>query len=121
MFFYFRETFQSTWSMKINIDSVKDGILELGVDAGTSKDCNASVLKTQSEQQQSWSPEGQAERIRLSIVDQIGSHVKTLESNLAENFQTSAKFVYPGNGTFDFSDPQVGNTGEILATLEYKA
>ena len=120
MFFYFRETFQSTWSMQINIDSVKDGILKLGVDAGVKSDCGASVLKTQSEQQQTWSPPNQAENIRLSIVDQIGNHVKTLESNLAEKFQTSAQFVYPGNGTFDFSDPLVGNTGEILATIEYK-
>jgi hypothetical protein len=106
--------------MKINIDSVKDGILQLGVDAGSYKDCNASVVQTQAEQQQSWSPPGQAGNIRSSIVDQIGSHVKTLESNLAKEFQTSAKFVYPGNGTFNFSDPLVGNTGEILATLEYK-
>ncbi|KHN93730.1 uncharacterized protein MAM_08401 [Metarhizium album ARSEF 1941] len=119
-FGWLRETFQSTWSMKINIDSVKDGILQLGVDAGASEDCNSTVRQTQAEQQQSWSPPGQADRIRSSIVEQIGSHVKTLKSNLSEKFQTSAKFVYPGNGTFDFSDPQVGNTGEILATLEYK-
>ncbi|GAP90433.1 hypothetical protein SAMD00023353_4500050 [Rosellinia necatrix] len=119
-FGWLRETFQSTWSMNINIVSVQDGILKLGVDAGTSKDCNTNVVQTQTERQQTWSPEGQSESIRSSIVNQIGSHVQTLETNLAQEFQTSAQFVYPGNGTFNFSDPQVGKTGEILATLEYK-
>ncbi|KAI0890802.1 hypothetical protein F4806DRAFT_507469 [Annulohypoxylon nitens] len=117
---WLRETFQSTWSMGIRIDSVKDGILQLSVDAGTYGDCNADVRQTQAEQQQSITPPGQAEDIRKRIADQIGNHVKTLKSNLSEKFQTSAMFVYPGNGTFDFSDPQIGNTGEILATLDYK-
>ncbi|RYP28223.1 hypothetical protein DL767_007312 [Monosporascus sp. MG133] len=119
-FGWLRETFQSKWCIKINILSVKDGMLQLGVDAGADSNCNVNVVQTQAEQQQSVSPPGQAERIKSGIANQIGSHVRVLERNLAESFQTSAKFTYPGRGTFDFSDPQVGNTGEILATLQYK-
>ncbi|PLB53296.1 hypothetical protein P170DRAFT_379929 [Aspergillus steynii IBT 23096] len=117
---WLRDTFECHWSMGINIDSVEGGVLKLSVNAGSKSDGDAKVTQTQHEQQQSVSPEGQAERIQAEIVNQISTHVQTLEQNLAKDFQTSAQFVYPGNGTFNFSAACVGNTGEILATVEYQ-
>ncbi|EFY96362.2 hypothetical protein X797_008361 [Metarhizium robertsii] len=119
-FGWLRDKFEASWSMGINIDSVEGGVLKLSVNAGSKSDCNAMVTQTQHEQQQSYSPPNQAENIRDEIARQISTHVQTLETNLAEAFQTSAKFVYPGNGTFKFSAPCVGNMGEILATIEYQ-
>jgi hypothetical protein len=106
--------------MKINIDSVEEGVLRMSIDAGTRNDCNISLVMTQHEQQQSETPPGQTEDIKRSFTEQILEHVKTLKQNLSQIFQTSGKFTYPGNGTFNFSSPMVGNTGEILATIAYK-
>ncbi|KAF5679377.1 hypothetical protein FHETE_794 [Fusarium heterosporum] len=120
-FGWLNDRYEATWSMNINIDSVEGGVLKMSVDAGVNNNCNADVVLKNHRQQQSVTPEGQTERIKTEIVRQITDHVQTLESNLAKAFQTSAKFVYPGNGTFNFSAPCIGNTGEILATVDYIA
>ncbi|KAF7549247.1 hypothetical protein G7Z17_g6522 [Cylindrodendrum hubeiense] len=119
-FGWLKDTYECSWSFDINIDSIDDGVLQLSVNAGVNNDCSAKVALTRHEQQQSQTPEGQKEGIQNEIVRQISDHIKTLQKNLSEKFMTSAKFVYPGNGTFNFSAPSVGNTGEILAVIEYK-
>ncbi|UKZ75808.1 hypothetical protein TrVFT333_003502 [Trichoderma virens FT-333] len=56
----------------------------------------------------------------LRITSVISSQVRTLKANLAEAFQTTGQLTYPGYGTFDFSAPTIGNTGEVLATIAFK-
>ncbi|KAL7928242.1 hypothetical protein V8C35DRAFT_318600 [Trichoderma chlorosporum] len=119
-FGWLRDGYKFTWSMKIYISSVDGGVLEMGIDAGPQNDCYANFAMTQHEQQQGETPEGQTERIRDTIFGQISGQVQWLQANLLNKFQTTAQLTYPGYGTFDFSDPTVGNTGEILTTIAFK-
>ncbi|KAK4207142.1 hypothetical protein QBC37DRAFT_406483 [Rhypophila decipiens] len=114
-----RDTFEASWDMKINIVSVEGGILRLGMDAGNDDNCNATVSKTR-DLHENTKRNFTSDEIKDEISGYIKSHVATLKANLSQAFQTSAMFNYPGNGTFDFSDPMIGNTGEILSTIAYK-
>ena len=116
----FRDKFRFTWNMSILIDNVDDGAIKFSVNAGPHNDGDVKVEIIQHEQQQSVTPDGQDQAIRNFISGQLKDHIATLEDNLSRLFKNAGKFVYPGNGTFNFSDPCIGNTGEILATIEYK-
>lgn len=95
--------------------------MQFAVDAGAAKDANikVTVLLHQLQNSVPGTPD-QDIQIKNDIASSFKTHIGLLEGNLKNAFSTTGKFVYPGNGTFDFSNPVVGNTGEILAEILYK-
>jgi len=92
----------------------------MSLDTGPKEDCNGVLTMPRKDQHESWTPEGQTQSIKDAITTGISNRVITLKKNLSEKFQTTGQLTYPGYGTFAFSDPAVGNTGEILATIAFK-
>jgi hypothetical protein len=105
--------------MDIKIGNATDGVMAITVDAGPNGDGNLQLTTLQHDQN-SITPPNQEENIKNFISTQLRANVDILIKNLEVAFQNSGKFVYPGNGTFDFFNPVIGNSGEILAELEYK-
>ena len=114
-----RDRFRFAWHMDIKIEGATDGVMTMTVDAGPNGDGNLQLTTLQHEQN-SIIPPNQEENIKNFISAQLKANMDVLRRNLQVAFQNSGKFVYPGNGTFKFFNPVIGNSGEILAELEYK-
>ncbi|KAH8688008.1 hypothetical protein BGZ60DRAFT_335081, partial [Tricladium varicosporioides] len=111
------DTFRFQWAISISIVSVTGGVMKLSLDAGANKDGNVSVITTLHKQQNSETPANQDTEIKNYIAGRLRDQISTLYKNLQNSFQTTTKFIYPGNGTFDFSNAMFGETGEVLAEI----
>ena len=64
-------------------------------------------------------PRDQAERIKKYFGENIKTCLNRLPTDLKAQLDSSAKFTYPGTGTFNFSKPIINDLGNVLAQIQY--
>ncbi|CZR32172.1 uncharacterized protein FPRO_02058 [Fusarium proliferatum ET1] len=121
-----RYFYEMDWKIEVAITGIKDGRMSLDVrtppGAQPQEVANLRVRQKPNEliEDRMWCPDGQEQEIRDQWLKRMRNCMTDIERDIEQEFESTAKFVYPGNGDLNFSNPVISRFGNVLAVVEHK-
>ncbi|USP80419.1 hypothetical protein yc1106_07693 [Curvularia clavata] len=60
------------------------------------------------------------DEIKSRVTKQFTDNVPVIIGNVKQQLEGAGRFVFPGNGVFDFTDPRFTQWGDLVAKIDYK-
>lgn len=113
-----RYQYHVPWSMKIKFSTTANGVLSATIIGCTNHvPDDLTTVKDFSYNQNTI--DGTEDWLQKFLTKNLREVVKNMETNIEEQFATTGRFVYPGNGRLKFSNPSFNTRGDMLADITY--
>jgi hypothetical protein len=121
------DVYNVEWNVKITIikdeDNFNDpekvkGTLSAIVEAGPSKDGNPTVLLKPTVHT-NVIMNGHDDFVKQNVAAKLKQQIPIMIANIKAKLEGAGKFIFPGNGTLIFENPEFGYWGDLLAQVKF--